>query len=71
MVDSQGYGVVGVNYYINLGCGVIGENGEFFFSWGEIIFFGIDIFELGLVCGNKLIIVLIELGDEVCGVNID
>ncbi|MDG3018272.1 SslE/AcfD family lipoprotein zinc metalloprotease [Escherichia coli] len=53
LVDSQGYGVAGVNYYTNSGRGVTGENGEFSFSWGETISFGIDTFELGSVRGNK------------------
>ena len=41
LVDSQGMGVVSVNYYTNSGRGVTGENGEFSFSW-ETISFGID-----------------------------
>ncbi len=45
-MDSRGYGVAGVNYYTNSGRGVTGENGEFSFSWGETISFGIDTFEL-------------------------
>ncbi len=48
-----------------------GENGEFSFSWGETISFGIDTFELGSVRGNKSTIALTELGDEVRGANID
>lgn len=71
LVDSQGDGVVGVNYYTNSGRGVTGENGEFSFSWGETISFGIDTFELGSVRGNKSTIALTELGDEVRGANID
>ncbi|ENB7906382.1 type II secretion system F family protein [Escherichia coli] len=71
LVDSQGYGVAGVNYYTNSGRGVTGENGEFSFSWGETISFGIDTFELGSVRGNKSTIALTELGDEVRGANID
>ena len=71
LVDSQGNGVVGVNYYTNSGRGVTGENGEFSFSWGETISFGIDTFELGSVRGNKSTIALTELGDEVRGANID
>ena len=71
LVDSQGYGVAGVNYYTNSGRGVTGENGEFSFSWGEAISFGIDTFELGSVRGNKSTIALTELGDEVRGANID
>lgn len=67
LVDSQGYGVAGVNYYTNSGRGVTGENGEFSFSWGETISFGIDTFELGSVRGNKSTIALTELGDEVRG----
>lgn len=47
------------------------ENGEFSFSWGETISFGIDTFELGSVRGNKSTIALTELGDEVRGANID
>ena len=49
------------------------ENGEFSFSWGETISFGIDTFELGSVRGNSLTIALsaTELGDEVRGANID
>ncbi|EJH1737058.1 lipoprotein metalloprotease SslE [Escherichia coli] len=71
LVDSQGYGVAGVNYYTNSGRGVTGENGEFSFSWGESISFGIDTFELGSVRGNKSTIALTELGDEVRGANVD
>ncbi|ELW5428760.1 type II secretion system minor pseudopilin GspK, partial [Escherichia coli] len=71
LVDSQGYGVAGVNYYTNSGRGVTGENGEFSFSWGETISFSIDTFELGSVRGNKSTIALTELGDEVRGANID
>ncbi len=71
LVDSQGDGVVGVNYYTNSGRGVTGENGEFSFSWGETISFGIDTFELGSVRGNKSTIALTELGDEVRGANIN
>ncbi|CAM6761803.1 inner membrane lipoprotein [Escherichia coli] len=71
LVDSQGDGVAGVNYYTNSGRGVTGENGEFSFSWGETISFGIDTFELGSVRGNKSTIALTELGDEVRGANID
>lgn len=48
-----------------------GENGEFSFSWGETISFGIDTFELGSVRGNKSTIALTEQGDEVRGANID
>ncbi|EGI4188454.1 lipoprotein metalloprotease SslE [Escherichia coli] len=71
LVDSQGNGVVGVNYYTSSGRGVTGENGKFNFSWGETISFGIDTFELGSVRGNKSTIALTELGDEVRGANID
>ena len=71
LVDSLGNGVAGVNYYTNSGRGVTGENGEFSFSWGETISFGIDTFELGSVRGNKSTIALTELGDEVRGANID
>ena len=71
LVDSQGYGVAGVDYYTNSGRGVTGENGEFSFSWGETISFGIDTFELGSVRGNKSTIALTELGDEVRGANVD
>ncbi len=46
LVDSQGYGVAGVNYYTRSGRGVTDENGKFSFSWGETISFGIDTFEL-------------------------
>ncbi|EFK2856754.1 lipoprotein metalloprotease SslE [Escherichia coli] len=71
LVDSQGYGVAGVNYYTSSGRGVTDENGNFSFSWGETISFGIDTFELGSVRGNKSTIALTELGDEVRGANID
>ncbi|WP_129965922.1 lipoprotein metalloprotease SslE [Escherichia coli] len=71
LVDSMGNGVVGVNYYTSSGRGVTGENGNFNFSWGETISFGIDTFELGSVRGNKSTIALTELGDEVRGANID
>lgn len=71
LLDSQRNGVAGVNYYTNSGRGVTGDNGEFSFSWGETITFGIDTFELGSVRGNKSTITLTELGDEVRGANID
>ncbi|MFP1592139.1 hypothetical protein ACLB1M_23960 [Escherichia coli] len=35
-MDSQGYGVAGVNYYTNSGRGATGENGEFSLA-GETI----------------------------------
>ncbi|XNM57447.1 hypothetical protein ACLK1S_18380 [Escherichia coli] len=70
LVDSQGYGVAGVNYYTNSGRGVTGENGEFSLAGAKPSPSG-SIPLNWVQCANKLTIALTELGDEVRGANID
>ncbi len=71
LTDNLSRKVEGIEYYTPSSRGKTNENGEFKFSWGEEIIFGIDTFELGKVRGNKTDFKLSDLGSGHFGRNIE
>ncbi|MDP7334861.1 MAG: DUF4092 domain-containing protein [SAR324 cluster bacterium] len=69
LTDNLSRKVEGVEYYTPSSRGKTNEKGEFKFSWGEEIIFGIDTFELGKVRGNKTDFKLSDLGSGHVGRN--
>ena len=71
LTDNLSRKVEGIEYYSPSSRGKTNENGEFKFSWGEEIIFGIDTFELGKVRGNKTDFKLSDLGSGHFGRNVE
>jgi len=71
LTDNLSRKVEGIEYYTPSSRGKTNENGEFKFSWGEEIIFGIDTFELGKVRGNKTDFKLSDLGSGHFGRNVE
>ena len=71
LTDNLSRKVEGVEYYTPSSRGETNEKGEFKFSWGEEIIFGIDTFELGKVRGNKTDFKLSDLGSGHVGRNVE
>ena len=71
LTDNLSRKIEGVEYYTNSSRGKTNENGEFQFSWGEEIIFGIDTFELGKVRGNKTDFKLTDLASGHVGRNVE
>lgn len=77
LLDSQGRVINGVSYFSNNTRGITGvdktgailNDGSFEFSWGDIISFSIDTFELGSTRANKTDFYISELGKDNEGKN--